>query len=569
MKPPRFGSWFAALAVCVLLASSLGLAAAHPLYDSPEVPRFEGALDKLVEPRLKVLGVQPALCSDAVFLRRVYIDLTGSIPSAAEARAFLQDPDRANKRRLLVDKLLTSPEFDDYLAMRWGDVLRIKAEFPINLWPDAAQAYHRWVRESLAANKTYDVFVRELLTSSGSNFRDGEVNFYRAMQNRSPEGIAASVALTFMGVRYETLPPAQRAGLALCFSQVGFKPTGEWKEEHVFWDPHGSATLAGANAPGRASLLTPSGQVPERAAMTLPKSAPAETPLCALMPDGTELLLPPDRDPREVFADWLIRPENPWFARSMANRLWYWLLGRGIVQEPDDFRADNPPSNPALLDALAREFVACGYDLRQLCRQITTTTTYQLSSVASLRTPEAEANFAAYPLRRLDAEVLIDAVNKITGTTSLYTSAIPEPFTYIPEELPAIALADGSITSPFLALFGRSARATGLESERVNKPLAAQAMHMLNSSHIQRKLEQGPALKQLYATHKKNRELVEALYLTILSRHPGEEEVATFESYRKTPAAGKPGNPYQRLQQRDWQDLAWALLNSTEFLYRH
>ena len=243
--------------------------------------------------------------------------------------------------------------------------------------------------------------------------------------------------------------------------------------------------------------------------------------------------LPADRDPREVFADWLITPKNPWFTRSIANRVWSWLLGRGIIHEPDDIRDDNPPSNPALLAYLEKELVAGHYDLKRLYRLILNSKTYQFSSVPRPNAAQAEANFGSYALRRLDAEVLIDAINKITGSSDLYTSAIPEPFTYIPADKPAIALADGSITSPFLALFGRSARATGMENERINKVMPAQWLHLLNSSHIQRKLEQGPKLKAIFDSGRKPPEIVEELYLTILSRFPTPDEVKALEGVWK------------------------------------
>ena len=206
----------------------------------------------------------------------------------------------------------------------------------------------------------------------------------------------------------------------------------------------------------------------------------------------------PNRDPREVFADWLITPKNPWFTRAVANRVWYWLLGRGIVHEPDDIRDNNPPSNPELLAYLEKELIDGKYDLKRLYRLILNSQTYQLSSLPKSKDPKAEAQFASYPPRRLDAEVLIDAINAITGASDLYTSPIPEPFTYIPRNMPAIAIADGSITSPFLALFGRSARATGMENERINRPVPAQWLHMLNSSHIQQKLDQGPKMKAMF-----------------------------------------------------------------------
>jgi hypothetical protein len=282
-------------------------------------------------------------------------------------------------------------------------------------------------------------------------------------------------------------------------------------------------------------------------------------PLTAVFPDGTEIDLPSDRDPRQVFADWLIQPDNPWFARNIVNRVWAWLMGRGIIHEPDDIRDDNPPSNPQLLAYLEKDFIDSGYDLRRLYQTILTSTTYQFSSVPRFDSPEAEANFASYPLRRLEAEVLIDAVNQITGTTDLYTSAIPEPFTYIPKDMRAIEVADGSITSPFLTLFGRSARATGMENERNNNPVPAQWLHLLNSSHIQQKLERGPKLRALLGSGRKPGEIVEELYLTILSRPPTPEERETVAEYVAA----------TRMRAQASVDVTWALINNTEFLYRH
>lgn len=572
-------------------------ATARDVLESLTPPAPDGALDKIVFAKLSALKIRPALCSDAVFVRRVYLDVIGALPTAQEAREFIADPDVKNKRRLLVDRLLERDEFADYWAMKWGDILRIKAEFPVNLWPNAAQAYHHWVRASLAQNKPYDQFVREMLTASGSNFRVGPVNFYRAVQNRTPEGIATAVALTFMGARADSWPKDRLSGMAVFFAQIGYKPTSEWKEENVFWDPLNSSAIASNVAPGQAALVAPSkdpkapkapAEAPTAVAPILPAS---QAPQTAVFPDGTKVELPPNRDPRKVFADWLITPENPWFTPSIVNRVWAWLLGRGIIHEPDDIRPDNPPSNPALLAYLEKELIAGRYDLKRLYRLILNSQTYQFSSMPRFTNRQAEANFASYSIRRLDAEVLIDAVNKITGTTDLYTSAIPEPFTYIPQDLPAVALPDGSITSPFLSLFGRSARATGMENERVNKPVPAQWLYMLNSKQIQRKLEQGPKLKEIIDSRRKPDEIVEELYLTILSRFPTPDEVKNLEELgvkttvkppkpprpSKTSKSGKvsPPNPPSPpkivvvKRRDDWVDIAWALINSVEFLYRH
>jgi hypothetical protein len=595
-SPTISGSMKQAFLILAVVFLAVAGSAAAPLnatsvFESSVEPTGNSRLDKLVFAKLARLNIHPVLCSDAVFVRRAYLDVIGTLPTAQETRDFIHDPDTKNKRRLLIDRLLERPEFADYWAMRWSDILRIKAEFPVNLWPNAAQAYYHWVHDSIAENKPYDKFVRELLTSSGSNFRVGPVNFYRAIQNRTPEGIAAAVALAFMGARVDGWPPNKLACLAVFFSQVGYKPTSEWKEEDVFWDPLGAGIIAGNAAPGRAAIVTPEPSAKSKdkdkdkekdntgTAAALPtRSAPQE----AIFPNGRKVKLPPAKDPREVFSDWLIKPKNQWFTRAISNRIWYWLMGRGIIHEPDDIRADNPPSNPALLAYLEKELIAYHYDLKRFYRLILNSETYQLSSIQRFKIPDAEARFASYPLRRLDAEVLIDAINKITGTTSLYTSPIPEPFTYIPDDKPAIALPDGSITSPFLALFGQSARATGMENERNNNPVPAQWLHLLNSSHIQRKIDQGPKLKSLIESGRKSQDIIEELYLTILSRFPTPEEVTNAQTYSSVktapkasalgasaPGTGAPQAAATAKRREDWVDIAWSLINSIEFLYRH
>ncbi len=513
-----------------LLLASAGLAS--PGAPSPEAP-FEQAppasrhpIDTLVSSRLAARGIEPApLCSDAVFVRRVFLDVIGTLPTPAEARQFLRERGPA-RRDALIDRLLAREEFADYWAMKWGDLLRIKAEFPVNLWPNAAQAYHRWVRTALRDNLPYDRFARELLTASGSNFRDGPVNFYRTTGSREPEAIAASVTLALMGARAERWTPQQRSALAMCFRYLGFKATGEWKEEIVYFDAD---------------------------------KFPAGGHATAVFPDRTVAPLSASRDPREDFADWLVTPSNPWFTRAIVNRVWSWLLGRGIVHEPDDLHPDNPPSHPELLDRLERELVAARYDVKALMRFILTSQTYQRSSIARSTHPEAAALFAHYPLRRLEAEVLIDALNQVTGTTEKYTSAIPEPFTFIPENARAIALPDGSITSSFLEAFGRPARDTGLERERNNAISAPQRLHLLNSTHVQRKLEQGPKLQALLRARGTPRERVDSLYLAILSRPATAEEQRLAADYATHAADGRTAT----------LDLAWALINSAEFLYRH
>jgi hypothetical protein len=529
MKPcaGKFVAKITRLPVLLILAVTVNTFAATP-FESAAALTPQNKIDELVFARLQELNITPArLSSDPVFVRRVYLDVIGTLPTATEAQRFILDrsPD---KRRVLIDRLLARDEFADYLALKWGDLLRIKAEFPINLWPNAAQSYHRWVHDAIRDNKPCDQFARELLTASGSNFENPPVNFYRAMQNRTPSGIAQTVALTFLGERAERWPSNELANLAVFFANVGSKYTAEWKEEIIFFNP------ASTNADALNGLT-----------------------INAVLPDGSTVKLSPDQDPRVVFAGWLVK--NPQFARSVANRAWSWLLGRGIVQEPDDFRADNPPVNPELLAFLEKEFVASGYDFKQLYRLILNSKTYQLSSLPQSRSPEAAANFAFYPLRRLDAEVLIDALDQITGANEKYSSAIPEPYTFIPDNLRSIALPDGSITSSFLEMFGRPPRDTGLESERNNRITAAQKLTLLNSSLMQRKIEQSRMIEFQTSSNRPPADIATGMYLGILSRFPTAAEVKTAQDYFQS-GIGK---------RQAAVDLAWALMNSSEFLYRH
>ncbi|MDT8303330.1 MAG: DUF1553 domain-containing protein [Sedimentisphaerales bacterium] len=482
-------------------------------------------IDSLVMQTLRRQGIQPAnLCSDEVFIRRVYLDVNGSLPEPRDVQSFLENRS-PHKRAALINKLLKREEFADYWALKWCDLLRVKAEFPINLWPNAVQAYHRWIHDCLRDNMPYDKFVREMLTSSGSNFRVPQVNFYRAIQRKEPSAIAGAVSLTFMGVRPGQWQEDVRAGMEAFFSRVAYKGTAEWKEEIVYLDPTAAEALK------------------------------------AVFPDGVSVKIKPGEDPRVVFADWLIDGGNPWFARNIVNRIWSWLFGRGIIHEPDDIRPDNPPVNPELLAYLEKELVDSDYDLRYIYSLILNSQTYQQSSIPRSSHPDAEAMFACYPVRRLEAEVLVDALGWISGTQESYSSPIPEPFTFIPEENRTIELADGSISSQFLEMFGRPSRDTGMESERDNQPSDAQRLHLLNSSHVQTKIERSKRLNGLIKASKGKREvLIGMIYLNILSRYPMQKELAAAEKYFETKGIGT------RLGAND---LAWALINSKEFLYRH
>ncbi len=492
-------------------------------FESPSFSVPQSRIDDFVFAKLTREKIPAAFpCSDVVFIRRVFLDLIGTLPTADEVSAFLSEKS-SDKRTKLVETLFSRKEFADCWAMHWCDVLRVKSEFPINLWPNPAQSYHRMLRDCVQANTPVNTMARALLTATGSNMRVPESNFFRAVQNRDPRSLAAAATLAFMGVRRESLTSAQLDSLATFFSRVGYKTTSEWKEEIVFFDESKPAPLSSVR-----------------------------------LPDGQKLTIPPDSDPRLVFANWLLQPQNPWFARCFANRVWFWLLGRGIVNEPDDFRSSNPPSDPKLLAFLEKEFTSHGCDMRHLIRLIVNSRCYQLSSIPATADPRAAECFACYPLRRLDAEILIDALCAVTGSSETYSSLIPEPFTFLPDGTRAIALPDGSISSSFLELFGRPNRDSGLAAERNPKPSADQSLHFLNSSHVRNKIEKSELLRDVIRANGPNNP-VTRLYLHILSRPPTDEETRIF---RETVAAAP--------NRRDGLiDVTWALLNTTEFLCRH
>ncbi len=493
--------WKPLLLFCFAVVLPLPAAEASPYAKSSPVV-LRSAADKALgaDWRRKKLPV-PAEAADAVLVRRLYLGLAGRLPTPEEARAYLasNDPD---KYEALADRLLDSDDFAEYWTMYWCDALRVKSEFPINLWPNAVYGYRRRIRRFLAENEPYPHFVRSLLTAEGSNFRVPEVNFARAAADRSPAGLAKETLLTFLGIRFETLPESEQAGWTALFKPVRFKSSREWKEEIVYWE------------------------------------RPASGP-----------------DPRAAAADAVL--SHPDFARAAVNRVWGRLFGRGIVPEPDDLRSQEPV-NPELLKRLAAGFTASGGDYRKLCREIVLSAAYRAAPFAG--DEAAERNFASFPVRRLDAEVLDDAIRDLSGAPGSYSSVIPEPFTFLPPGMRATAIADGSITSSFLILFGRPARDSGRFSERNNDITAKQRLWLFNSGELYRRLGRIPAREELRKLPLPRK--VEELYWLFYSRPPSQEEArAVRQAFDRLPK-GKE-------QWRFPQDLCWVLLNSKEFLYQH
>ena len=488
-------------------------------FESGEKFKASTPLDRIVLSNLNGKNIAPAnICSDAVFVRRVYLDITGSLPTAEDVADFIDSKDK-NKRAKLVDKLLASPEYSEYAAFKWADILKIKAEFPINLWPNAAQAYHKYITQMLDANVPYDKIAYELLTAKGSNFRVPAVNFFRAMQGRGPQLAASCVSAAFMGTRFDSLPKDQRENMAKFFSRIKYKATKEWKEEIVFLDP-----------------------------------MEEDIPFSGILPNGEKVNLPAGADPREAFAIWLVRSDI--FAQNFVNRLFGSLTGNYLVSDPDDMLVSEVYNKP-LLDFLSKSFKESGYDIKALNRQILLSDTYAQSSIAQEKdSSKAEKNQAVYRARRLEAEVLIDALCKITGTSEIYSSMIPEPYTTMPTDKRAVTIPDGSISTPFLEMFGKSQRDTGEVAERDSSPTASQKLYMLNSTHIRSKLERSPILAPF--VRMRPTDAAAGLYLVILSRRPTAAEFNEIKQLSKSKNSGV-----------FIKDLAWALVNTEEFINRH
>ena len=361
------------------------------------------------------------ICDDETFLRRIYLDLTATLPEVAEIKSF-RESKNPHKREQCIDKLLDNSDFEDYAIMKWCDRLRVKSEFPIRLWPNAVQAYTRYIEHYQRKNLPYDQFVRELLTASGSNFRHAPVNFYRAVSQHNPQGYAAAVAVTFLGQRLEQWPKMEQQNFTHWFEYVGLKSTREWKEEIVYFS---------ANLSVRESTFT--------------------------FPDGQSIHLPSTTDPREVLAEWLIKTSPRQLQRNAVNRIWYEMLGHGLCARIDDLTPEDLKALHPVLEYLEQFLLDQQWHTREVVALIAKSKLYQQDLSASKSYPL----WAQYKVRRLEAEVIVDILQQLLGGSENYSSMIPEPFTFIPTEEKSILLCDGSITSRTLELFGRPPRDTG------------------------------------------------------------------------------------------------------------
>jgi hypothetical protein len=484
-------------------------------------------IDGLVLARLKLLNVAPSeLADDAEYLRRVYLDVIGTLPTPVEARRFFADK-RPDRRARLVDELLERPEYADYWALQWADALRVDRQA---LGHKRAYAFYRWIRESIAQNKPFDQFARELLTAEGPMEESGPAAFYKVAAK--PGDKASSLAQIFLGVR-------------IACAECHHHPFDRWSQTD-YYGMQAFFTQVTLKSSARGEVLQIAGDPETRHPRTSEPIAPHAlgVPMPAKAPPG---------DRRRVLAEWMTAPGNPWFARNLANRTWAHFFGRGLIDPVDDVRDTNPPSNPELLDALANSVVHSRYDLKQLIRTITASRTYQLAPAPNATNMKDVSGFSRAYFRRIDAEVLLDMVSQTTG--------VAERFGGSPPGTRAIQLWDSKLNHYFLKLFGRPQRMSACECERIHEPSVAQVLHLLNAPEIQAKLahERG-AVARLTREKSDDGELAEEVYLTCYSRVPSDVE-------RKAAVAHLARDPGQRRQAAE--DLAWGLMNTLEFVFNH
>lgn len=489
-----------------------------------------GFIDELVLAKLEELNIEPSrLSSDAEFIRRAYLDAAGILPTPDEVRRFLSDT-AADKRARLVGALLERPEFVDYWAYKWSDLLLVSSRaLPSN----AMWAYYNWIRASVAANQPWDRLAREILTASGNTLSNGAANYY--VLHKSPIAVTENVAMTFMG-------------FSITCARCHNHPLEKWTQRDYYQMANLFSRVAVKNGSDRGDLIV----YPARTgAINHPR---LNVPLPPRPLDGPALALDSPLDRREYFADWLVSPENPFFARALVNRVWKNFMGRGLVEAVDDIRDANPPSNPALFAALTRDFVDHRYDVKHLIRTIMNSTTYQLTSTPTA-TNAADLKYNShYVARRLPAEVILDAISQVTG--------VRENFPGHPGRR-ALQLPDASVDSYFLTAFGRPPRVTPADSERQQEPSITQALHVINGDTINRKLRSdGGFIHMLLAEGADNRVAIERLYLAALSRYPAAEELIAMGRALDEAAA-------RATRREALEDLAWAVLTGREFLFNH
>lgn len=520
-----------------IIAHYLDLVAIVRLTHLIEVPGFHAAavptdnpIDTAVFAKLNRMRIAPSeLSTDREFVRRVYLDTIGVLPRPEETQAFVNDS-AADKRAKLIDRLLQRDELLDFWTLKFADVLRSNSRL---IQSKGTYLFHRWIRTRLEGDVPLDEMVRDLITADGSTFQNPAANYYRI--SRDPESSVETTAQLFLGVRIQCAKchnhPFERwtqddyYGFAAFFARVKQKKGGMIDDEVVFTAKDGEVRQPRT------------GQVMKPKALGGPVLEPSK--------DG-------DGDRRAELARWLTLPENPFFARGLANRIWYHLVGRGVVEPVDDFRDSNPASNDELLEALAATLVKNQFRLKPLLRQILTSRTYQLSAQANPLNVDDTLYFSHAQTRLLPAEVLLDAISTVTDSATSFSG--------LPSQARATQITDGTVENPFLKTFGRPARELACECERESDSNLSQALQLIGGATVNNKLRDDKGrLARLASSDKSPEQITRDLYEIALARQPTASEVAAATKHFET----------TKERRHAVEDLGWVLINSKEFLFRH
>lgn len=495
----------------------------------PEDAVARNYVDELAFAKLRKLRVPPAAqCSDSTFIRRVFLDILGQVPTPEETNAFLADT-APDKREKLIDVLLQRPEFSDVWAMKWADVLKVQ-QVPNILDRKGVNRYNDWIRGAITSNVPLDQLVKQVLTAEGGNFTNPATNFF--VLDTDPLVMAENVAQVFFGIQikcaqchnhpFERWTMEDYYSFAAFFSQVGRKPSSDPRETVIYNRASGEV----ANIKNGAQMA--------------PKFLGGDVPDCS------------GKDRRAVLADWLTSKENPWFAKNIANRVWQQFFGRGIIDPPDDVRVSNPPSNPQLLDTLGAKLTEYNYDLRKLVRDITVSHTYQLSTQPRDPSVTDTRNFAYAQVRRLGAETMLDAIMKVTNTQVKFPG--------LPLGASASQVAEGNSGVYFLNVFGRPPRTSVCTCDRKDNPTLAQSLHLINGDTVDTAIKKpGGRLDTLLAANTPPEQIISEMYVAALSRPPLPDEMGHLATYVNNAADKRAA----------LEDTFWSLLNSKEFMFNH
>ncbi len=538
----RFQQWIGVFSATIPVGAGLDLA---------KFPGSANFIDTEIFKQLGVLGLSASpAADDGIFLRRATLDVTGRLPTLEETRTFLGSSD-PNKRAILIDTLLETPNYADFFAGKWAGLLRNKVAGGTEWVSRDSQAFHAWIRSAFIQNKPFDQFASELITASGKANENPAVSWYRVVTDRKEQ--MQDIAQVFLGVRmqcaqchhhpYERWTQDDYYSFAALFSTIERKKIGKLPEEDIVYHNRKAAQMENPNSKVvlQARLLG------------------AEQPLG----------LPDAQDPRPALADWMRDPANPYFSKVLVNRYWKHFFGRGLVEPEDDIRPTNPPTHPELLDRLAAHFVQSGYDMKALIRVITNSRAYQLSAEPVGQNADDTQNYARFYPRRMSAEVMLDAANDLSGAQNSFNRQ--------PMGVRAVALPneEANNESEFLTMFGRPQMDTACECERTTDANLGQSLHLINSDLIQAKLALSAGRASLLAKEKERPDVdrLQEVYLTALCRKPADEESAVALAHLKRKRELSAADPAKlspaKAEQEAWEDILWVVMNSKEFLFNH